>query len=113
LYQAIGKRRPPSGCIFNSDRGIQYASTDSRDVLKAYGFIQRMSSKGNCCDNAVTESFFHILKTEHVYEYRYETRAEARQSIFEYIEMFYNQQRKHSAMGYRSPVFFELDATAA
>ena len=113
LYQAIGRRHPASGCIFHSDRGIQYASTDFRDVLKVYGFIQSMSRKGNCYDNAVAESFFHTLKTEHVYEYRYETRAEARQSIFEYIEMFYNRQRRHSALGYRSPVSFELKAMAA
>jgi putative transposase len=113
LYQAIGRRHPASGCIFHSDRGIQYASADFRDVLKVYGFIQSMSRKGNCYDNAVAESFFHTLKTEHVYEYRYETRAEARQSIFEYIEMFYNRQRRHSALGYRSPVSFELKAMAA
>ena len=113
LYQAIGRRRPTSGCILHSDRGVQYASTDFRNVLKAYGFIQSMSRKGNCYDNAVAESFFHTLKTEHVYEYRYETRAEAMQSIFEYIEMFYNRQRRHSALGYRSPVSFELEAMAA
>jgi len=113
LYQAIGRRRPASGCILHSDRGVQYASTDFRNVLKAYGFIQSMSRKGNCYDNAVAESFFHTLKTEHVYEYRYETRAEAMQSIFEYIEMFYNRQRRHSALGYRSPVSFELEVMAA
>jgi len=113
LYQAIGRRHPGSGCIFHSDRGIQYASTDFRDVLKSYGFIQSMSRKGNCYDNAVSESFFHTLKTEHVYDYRYETRAEARHSIFDYIEMFYNRQRRHSALGYRSPVSFELEAMAA
>jgi len=72
-----------------------------------------MSRKGNCYDNAVAESFFHTLKIEHVYDYRYETRAEARQSIFEYIEMFYNRQRRHSALGYLSPVSFELEAMAA
>ena len=113
LYQAIGRRHPGSGCIFHSDRGIQYASTDCRDVLMAYGFIQSMSRKGNCYDNAVAESFFHTLKTELVYDYRYETRAEARQSIFEYIEMFYNRKRRHSALGYRSPISFELEAMAA
>ena len=113
LYQAIGRRRPPSGCILHSDRGVQYASADFRDVLNNYGLIQSMSRKGNCYDNAVAESFFHTLKTEHVYEHRYETRADARQSIFEYIEMFYNRQRRHSALGYRSPVSFELDAMAA
>jgi len=113
LYQAIGRRRPSLKCIFHSDRGVQYASFDFRDVLTSYGFIQSMSRKGNCYDNAVAESFFHTLKTEHVYDYRYETRAEAMQSIFEYIEMFYNRQRRHSALGYRSPVSFELEAMAA
>lgn len=113
LHQAIGRRKPGTDCVFHSDQGVQYASADFRDVLKAYGFIQSMSRKGNCYDNAVAESFFHTLKTEHVYDYRYETRSEARQSIFEYIEMFYNRQRRHSTLGYRSPVSFELEAIAA
>jgi putative transposase len=113
LYQAIGRRKPGIGCVFHSDQGVQYASADFRDVLKAYSFIQSMSRKGNCYDNAVAESFFHTLKIEHVYDYRYETRAEATQSIFEYIEMFYNRQRRHSSLGYRSPVSFELEAMAA
>lgn len=113
LYQAIGRRRPASGCILHSDRGVQYASADFRNELKAYGFIQSMSRKGNCYDNAAAESFFHTLKTEHVYDYRYETRTEAIQSVFEYIEMFYNRQRRHSALGYRTPVSFELEAMAA
>lgn len=113
LYQAIGRRKPEAGCIMHSDQGVQYASVDFLKVLKAYGFIQSMSRKGNCYDNAVAESFFHTLKTEHVYFERYRTRAEARQSIFEYIEMFYNRQRRHSALGYRSPVFFELENLAA
>ena len=78
LYQAIGRRNPGSCCKFHSDRGVQYASADFRDVLNSHVFIQSMSRKGNCYDNAVAESFFHTLKTEHVYEYRYETRAEAR-----------------------------------
>ncbi|GBE32325.1 integrase core domain protein [bacterium BMS3Bbin05] len=87
LNQAIGRRNPDIGCIFHSDRGVQYASADFSKVLKAYGFIQSMSRKGNCYDNAVTESFFHTLKIEHVYDYRYETRAETIQSIFEYINI--------------------------
>ena len=110
LYQAIGRRNPGPCCIFHSDRGVQYASTDFRNVLNSHGFIQSMSRKGNCYDNAVAESFFHTLKIEHVYDYRYETRADAKQSIFDYIEMFYNRQRRHSALGYRSPVSFELEA---
>ncbi len=113
LYQAIGRRRPPAGCIFHSDRGVQYACKDFRKVLEHYKFRQSMSKKGDCFDNAVAESFFHTLKVEHVYQHRYATRAEARQSIFEYVEMYYNLQRKHSALGYRSPVSFELDAVAA
>jgi putative transposase len=113
LNQSIGRREPGTGCVFHSDRGVQYASADFRDVLKAYGFIQSMSRKGNCYDNAVAESFFHTLKIEHVYDYRYTTRANAKLSIFEYIEMFYNRQRRHSALGYRSPVSFELEAMAA
>ena len=113
LYQAIGRRNPGLCCIFHSDRGVQYASADFRDVLNSHVFIQSMSRKGNCYDNAVAESFFHTLKIEHVYDYPYETRAEATQSIFEYIEMFYNRQRRHSALGYRSPVSFELEAMAA
>ena len=113
LYQAIGWRNPVRGCIFHSDRGIQYASAEFRNVLNSHGFIQSMSRKGNCYDNAVAESFFHTLKTEHVYDYRYETRAEPVRSVFEYIEVFYNRQRRHSAIGYRSPISFELDTMAA
>jgi len=113
LYQAIGRRNPRSCCIFHSDRGVQYASADFRKILGAFGFIQSMSRKGNCYDNAVAESFFHTLKIEHVYDYRYTTRTNAKLSIFEYIEMFYNRQRRHSALGYRSPVSFELEAMAA
>src|SRR5271169_4964727 len=110
LYQAIGRRRSFAGCIFHSDRGVQYACKDFRKVLERYKFRQSMSKKGDCYDNAVAESFFHTLKVEHVYQHRYATRAEARRSIFEYVEMFYNRKRKHSALGYRSPVSFELDA---
>jgi len=113
LSQAIRGRRPSSGLLLHSDRGVQYACSDFRDVLNQYGFRQSMSRKGNCYDNALAESFFHTLKTEHVYSYRYTTRAEARQSIFEYIEMFYNRVRRHSTLGYRSPVCFEQEAMAA
>ena len=113
LRQAIGRRDPDPGCIFHSDRGVQYACEDFRAELKTNSFIQSMSRKGNCYDNAVAESFFHTLKTEHVYDYRYETRAEARQSIFVWIEMVYNRRRKHSALGNRPPVSFELMTLAA
>lgn len=113
LNQALGLRNPGICCIFHSDRGVQYASADFRDLLSNNSFIQSMSRKGNCYDNAVAESFFHTLKIEHVYDHRYETRAEARQSIFNYIEIFYNRQRRHSALGYRSPVSFELESMVA
>lgn len=106
LYQAINKRRPGSGIVFHSDRGSQYAGHAVRHVLEQYHFSQSMSSKGNCYDNAVMESFFHTLKTEVVYFEKYLTRAEARQSIFEYIEVFYNRIRRHSALGYLSPLEF-------
>ena len=113
LRQAWGRRNPALGCIFHSDRGVQYACSAFQKLLKDYGFLQSMSRKGDCYDNAVVESFFHTLKTEHVHHCIYTTRAEARQSIFEYIEIFYNRQRRHSALGYRSPISFELESRAA
>jgi transposase InsO family protein len=107
LEQATTRRNPPEGLIFHSDRGSQYASDAFCSVLKRYGCIQSMSDKGDCYDNAVAESFFHTLKTEHVYFERYKTREEARCSIFEYIEVFYNRIRRHSTIGSRSPYEFE------
>ena len=96
-----------SGLIFHSDRGVQYACNDFRDLLKEHKAVQSMSGKGNCYDNAVSESFFGTLKTELVYPTRFRTRAEARAAIFDYIEIFYNRQRRHSALGYLSPAEFE------
>jgi putative transposase len=113
IQQAMGKRNPAFGCIFHSDRGVQSACSEFRKILENYGFQQSMNRKGDCYDNAVAESFFHTLKTEHVYQCMYTTRAEARQSVFEYIEMFYNRQRRHSALGYRSPISFEMEIRAA
>ncbi|MCX8043137.1 MAG: IS3 family transposase, partial [Desulfobacterota bacterium] len=107
LQQAIWRRKPLPGCLFHSDRGSQYAGLAFRTLLKQYGFIQRMSGSGNCYDNAIMETFFHTLKTELVYVERYETRNEARGSIFDYIEVFYNRERRHSALTYTSPVEFE------
>ena len=108
LEQALGRRKPESDAIFHSDRGSQYAGHAIRDVLKDHDLVQSMSGTGNCYDNAVMESFFHTLKTEVVYFERYRTRAEARQSIFEYIEVFYNRVRRHSSLGYLSPLEFEI-----
>jgi len=107
LLMAIVHRNPARGIIFHSDRGSQYTSSSFRQILKNYGIVQSMSSTGNCYDNAITESFFHTLKTELVYWNHYQTRDEAKGSIFEYIEIFYNRQRLHSALNYLSPVEFE------
>jgi transposase InsO family protein len=107
LKQAVQRRRPGKGLIFHSDRGVQYASQHMRNELKRHGFVQSMSRKGDCWDNSVMESFFHTLKTEHVYFEKYQSRAEAKSKIFEYIEVFYNRQRKHSTLGYKSPLEFE------
>ena len=103
LNYALRENQPLEGLIFHSDRGVQYASNDFREILKKHHIIQSMSGKGNCYDNAVAESFFHTLKTELVYHERYKTRNQARNSLFEYIEVFYNRIRKHSALGYKSP----------
>ncbi len=107
LSQAVKRRRPGKGLVFHSDRGVQYASTQMRSELDKNGFIQSMSRKGDCWDNAVMESFFHTMKTEHTYFERYKTRAEAKSKLFDYIEVFYNRQRKHSTLGYKSPLAFE------
>ena len=113
LKQAVGRRNPADGLILHSDRGCQYASQHVLEALKKYGMVQSMSRKGNCYDNAVAESFFHTLKTELVYGQTYSTRDKARQSIFEYIEIFYNRQRRHSYLGYLSPLDFEQMLMAA
>lgn len=103
LRQAVSRQKPHEGLIHHSDRGRQYASYVYQDLLKEYGMIASMSRSGNCYDNAYMESFFGTLKREWVHERRYRTRQEARISIFEYVEVFYNRQRRHSALGYRSP----------
>jgi putative transposase len=95
------------GLVHHSDKGSQYTSQDFQALLAWYGFIASMSGTGNCFDNAAAESFFHTLKTELVYFEDYETRAQAKQSIFEYIEVFYNKKRRHSTLGYLTPEMFE------
>lgn len=107
LKNALMDRKVTKGIIFHSDQGIQYASENFRQILIANGFIQSMSRKGNCYDNAITETFFHTLKTELTSRIKYKTREEARNSIFEYIEIFYNRKRLHSALGYMSPMEYE------
>ena len=113
VSNAITRRGPGRDIIFHSDQGIQYACNVFRNFLKRNDFTQSMSRKGICYDNAISESFFHTLKTEHVYFFHYKTREEARRSIFDYIEMFYNRGRRHSSIGYMSPDEFERMAMTA
>jgi putative transposase len=108
LRGAVGRRGVNAGLVHHSDRGSQYASGDYQDALHDLGVVCSMSRKGNCWDNAVAESFFATLKTELVYTRRFETRAEARDAIFEFVEVFYNRRRRHSTLGYVSPVEFEM-----
>jgi transposase InsO family protein len=108
LFMALLHRQPPANLLFHSDRGVQYASTDYRTALAQAGLLASMSRKGNCYDNAAMESFWSTLKLELVYRRDFQTRAHARSEIFDYIEVFYNRQRSHSALNYLSPVDFEL-----
>jgi len=110
LQMAIDKRSPSGGLIHHSDRGVQYTSDEFRRLAETHGLVLSMSRKGNCYDHAVMESFFHTLKTELVDRKTYDTRAEAKADVFEYIEAFYNRLRLHSSLGYRSPLEFEVDA---
>jgi putative transposase len=103
LRMAYFRRRPAAGLVHHSDRGSQYCSHDYQELLEQYGMLASMSRKGNCWDNAPTESFFNSLKNERTHAQRYATREEARQDTFEYIETFYNRSRRHSALGYVSP----------
>ena len=107
LRMALETRQPLAGLLHHSDRGSQYASQDYRDVLTQYQIQASMSRKGNCYDNAPMESFFGTLKTELIHHRHYLTRMEAKTDIFEYIEVFYNRLRRHSALGYLCPVAFE------
>jgi putative transposase len=107
LTMALSRRQPPRGLIHHSDRGSQYASGDYRKLLAANGIVCSMSRRGDCWDNAVAESFFSTLKMELVYESAWATRSQARAAIFEYLEVFYNGQRRHSSLGYLSPLAFE------
>ena len=108
LHKTILRRRPGRGLMVHSDRGVQYASADFRTVLKKHGFVQSMSRKGNCWDNAVAESFFHSIKTQPIHHCKFQNVAGAEQALFNYIEVYYNRQRKHSTNGYKSPAHFEL-----
>ena len=106
LTMAWFRRRPPAGLIHHSDRGSQYASHAFQSLLSKYGMIRSMSRKGNCWDNAPTESWFNSFKKERVFGNRFRTRDEVRSIAFEYIEVFYNRKRQHSTLGYLSPEKF-------
>jgi putative transposase len=109
LTMAWFRRRPEPGLIHHSDRGSQYASGVFQALLAKYGMTCSMSRKGNCWDNAPTESFFNSLKNERVHGQRYRTRDEARADVFEYIEVFFNRRRRHSTLGFKSPMQFMQD----
>ncbi len=107
LRQAYFRRQPGTGLVFHSDRGSQYCSREFRRLLTQYRMLQSQSRRANCWDNACVESFFHTLKTEMIYHEDFQTRDEARRAIFEWVEAFYNRQRLHSTLGYKSPVDLE------
>jgi transposase InsO family protein len=107
LIKAVVAKKPTEGLIHHSDRGSQYCSQEYVSMLDRYGMQASMSRKGNCYDNAPMESFWGVLKTEHTDHKRYETRREAIQDITEYIEIFYNRQRKQARLGFLSPAAYE------
>jgi len=113
LRDALQARHPAPGLIHHSDRGTQYASTEYRELLRQHGLVCSMSRRANCWDNACAESFFSTLKTELVRGRVFQTHAQAKLAVFEYIEGFYNRKRLHSSIGYCSPVDFEDRMTAA
>ena len=108
LRTALLQRKPVGPLLHHSDRGVQYACEDYRELLDKHGIQVSMSRTGNCYDNAVMESFFSTLKTELVHHEEFDDHDQARQALFEYIEVFYNRQRLHSALGYVSPHMFEV-----
>ena len=107
LRMAGARRRPPSGLIVHSDRGAQFASAAYRAELARHGFVASMSRQGNCYDNAYIESFWSSMKIEAIFGRRFLNRDAARSAVFDYIEGFYNSRRRHSALGYLSPINFE------
>lgn len=107
LQMALNQRRPPAGLLHHSDQGAQYTSTAYQSLLAQHSLVVSLSHIGRCYDNAPMESFFATLKTERVYHRHYRTRVEAKTDLFAYIEGFYNRQRRHSALGYLSPVQYE------
>ena len=109
FHKALLRRNPDEGLLVHSDRGVQYASEDFRELLQKKGFVQSMSRKGNCWDNAVAESFFHTIKTQLIFHRRFKDKNEAEQALFNYIEAYYNRRRRHSSNGHQSPAMFEYE----
>ena len=109
LTMAWFRKRPAPGLLHHSDQGSQYASHVFQNKLKDYGMACSMSRKGNCWDNAPTESWFNSFKNERVHGIRYATHADMKAASFEYIEVFYNRKRQHSTLGYKSPMQFLAD----
>ncbi|WP_375314925.1 IS3 family transposase [Schlesneria sp. DSM 10557] len=107
LQMAVQREFPDDGLVAHSDRGVQYVSEHYQGILKRNNITCSMSRRGNCWDNAPMESFFATLKKELVHREQYQTRSQARQSLFEYIETFYNRVSRHSKLGHQSPVNFE------
>jgi transposase InsO family protein len=107
LRMALAQRRPQAGLLHHSDRGSQYTSRDYQALLRAWGIEVSMSRKGECYDNALMESFFATLKGECTDRQRWASHSQARQAIFEYMEVFYNRQRRHSSLGYLNPIAYE------
>lgn len=112
LQSALNREDHPLDVIVHSDRGVQYASRDYRRIMLSHNLRQSMSRQGNCWDNAPMESFFDTLKTEHVHHQQYRDLSDARGHLFYWIEVFYNRQRLHSSLGYKSPCCFERDSVA-
>jgi len=110
LLMALWRRGRPRELLHHSDQGSQYTSEDFQRLLEQHGITCSMSRQGNVWDNSAMESFFSTLKTERVHRRRYRTRDEARADVFDYVERFYNPRRRHSSIGYMSPVEFELNA---
>jgi transposase InsO family protein len=107
LQMALFRRQLPTDVIHHSDRGVQYASQEYRQVLQEHGITQSMSRKGDCYDNAMVESLMHTIKVECVHRFQFVTKNHARKEIADYIENFYNTKRKHSALDYKSPNDYE------
>src|SRR3546814_7056888 len=107
LEMSLGRRAKPVGLLLHTDQGVQYRTARYQALLAQNDIQPSMSRKGNCHDNAAMESFFHTLKTEHVRHQKYRTFDEARQSLFDYIEVFYNRQRRHSYLAYMTPFEYE------